>query len=184
MTTLQPQQVTDLWPSGLTSRQLCLIAALVHREESLLQARGKESGRALLAEHVTALEQETDQDALLQSTQAALSRLEKAITLESYRVVFVAVKSTPASLERFKNKLKETFPSSQRYVCTVGKSDQKADPDVLCFHVYVPASEEPPNVALLLALVSDLEGVQYDNTSPCWLGEQTTALDDSWTLLP
>ena len=185
MTTRQPDHETEWVALRLTPKQLCLVAALVHHQEQLLQAKGKESGRTLLSEHVSALESEHDRETLTRATQAALSRVETAITLEYYRVTFVALNKTDDSLARFQEALKETFPTCGRYVCTLWdyNNPPEGKRNDLGFHVYVPVTAEPPNVALLLELVSELKGIQFDGLSHCWLGEQAAAIDDSWTLL-
>ena len=185
MTTPKPDRETELYTLDLTPKQLCLVAALVYHQDRLLQAKGKESGRALLFEHVSALESEPDREALTRATQTALSRVETAITLESYRVTFVALSYTDESLERFKARLRETFPNCQQYVCTLWdyNNQPKGQQNDLGFHVYVPVTAEPPNVTLLLGLVSELKGVQFDGLSHCWLGEQADAINRGWTLL-
>ena len=184
MTKQKPNCDIELVTLRLTPKQLCLVAALVHHQDQLLRVKGKESGRTLLSEHVKALEAEPDREALTRATQTALSRVETAITLEYYRVTFIASNYTEDSLERFQEALKETFPTCQRYVCTLWNYDNQPEgkQNGLGFRVYVPVNAGRPNVQLLLELVADLKGVQFDNLSDCWLGERT-ALDERWTLL-
>jgi len=169
----------------LTPKQLCLIAALASRSLGVIKVEGKESGRVLLSEHVTVLEQKQDRGALTQSTQATLSRLETAITLESYRVMFVTMNYTDAGLEAFKAALKAMFPTCERSVCTLWDYNNQPAGKLndLGFRVYVPVSAGPPSIPFLLELVDDLKGIQFDHVSECWLGERTAANDDNWTLL-
>jgi hypothetical protein len=176
---------TELITLVLTPQTLCLVAALVCHKEQLLQAPSKESGRALLFEHVNALAHEQDTAALICSTQTALTSLSKAITLEYYRVTFVAVNYTDETWQRFIAALKEMFPDSQRYVCTLWDYNNQppGKPNDLGVRVYVPVAAGQPDPVPLIELVADLKGIQFDGLAPSWLGEREQSMQEGWVQL-